>query len=875
MTTPVASPVAITSNPQDPNTIVDDTLYDILCVGFGPSGLSIAVTLADATRQSRASTAASQPLNVCFIERNSKFTWHGDMLIDDTRMQISFIKDLATMRDPTSRFTFLNYLHKEDRLLPFLNMGTFNPYRSEYNAYMGWVADHFGDLCRFGEEVVCIDPVLSEDGTFDRVTVISRRLQDNARMIRTTRNVILAIGGQPRVPDWALSTSPPRSLSASIDGKPQWPGQKTYLPRVIHASKYLGSIPTLLPTRNDPHRIAVVGGGQSAAEIFTDLIDRYPDSQVSMIFRDEALRPADDSPFVNEVVFDPDRTDSFFNKSPEARTALLKKNKSTNYAVVNLDLIERVYAILYKQRLPGGVERHRIISESEVVAAQVDDATGVTGDASVVLHILKRRDGEMPASSKAPVTTPLCFDAVILCTGYQRTLHKRILKSVLPYFETENPSGTPSSPSSIASSVKTACSNGVCSDTYPSGTVNDDEGIVGINPVVERDYRIRAHPSCKVGVYLQGCCEGSHGLSDTLLSVLAVRGVEVVSSLIAKDEVLKSAGFFVAQSHGQDALSVPAVTVGETGSFRSVSPAGSMEGPTGSPTGVIVSPVLVPSAQLSLPASLLSPAGSPVEEEGSAGSVVAEWEWVPFGEDVTMGYLSSRSARLEPTLLNRPLSIPGPGQVVYRRQVSLDASTTTTLTFRVIDPVTDLLVFHSWMNHPRVSYFWREQGGVEKHRQYITNMIETGGGCHTVPLIGCFDSKPFGYFEVYDASLSTLAGRYDVPTTGPGLLPSPPSKTNPQDPTLRFDRGVHMLVGEERFRGPHRVSAWLPALVEYAFCASPYGRETRRVVSEPRIDNEKMVGYLESLGGFLKCGGVNLGHKTAMLMCAEREGRGL
>ena len=48
-------------------------------------------------------------------------------------------------------------------------------------------------------------------------------------------------------------------------------------------------------------RIAVVGSGQSAAEAFIDLNDSYPSVKVDMILRASALKPADDSPFVNEI----------------------------------------------------------------------------------------------------------------------------------------------------------------------------------------------------------------------------------------------------------------------------------------------------------------------------------------------------------------------------------------------------------------------------------------------------------------------------------------------------------------------------------------------------------------------------------------------
>ena len=58
---------------------------------------------------------------------------------------------------------------------------------------------------------------------------------------------------------------------------------------------------------------------------------------------------------------------------------------------------------------------------------------------------------------------------------------------------------------------------------------------------VERHYRLPMQESCKVNVFLQGCCESSHGLSDTLLSVLAVRSKEIVDSLFANFETEKVA----------------------------------------------------------------------------------------------------------------------------------------------------------------------------------------------------------------------------------------------------------------------------------------------------------------------------------------------
>jgi L-ornithine N5-oxygenase len=61
-----------------------------------------------------------------------------------------------------------------------------------------------------------------------------------------------------------------------------------------------------------------------------------------------------------------------------------------------------------------------------------------------------------------------------------------------------------------------------------------EEYIQGSN--VDRNYRLPLRAGSEAGIFLQGCCEDSHGLSDTLLSVLAVRSQEVVESIFAEYE---------------------------------------------------------------------------------------------------------------------------------------------------------------------------------------------------------------------------------------------------------------------------------------------------------------------------------------------------
>ena len=49
---------------------------------------------------------------------------------------------------------------------------------------------------------------------------------------------------------------------------------------------------------------------------------------------------------------------------------------------------------------------------------------------------------------------------------------------------------------------------------------------------LERRYRLPTRAGFQPNIFLQGCCEDSHGLSDTLLSVVAVRSQEVADALL-------------------------------------------------------------------------------------------------------------------------------------------------------------------------------------------------------------------------------------------------------------------------------------------------------------------------------------------------------
>lgn len=176
---------------------------------------------------------------------------------------------------------------------------------------------------------------------------------------------------------------------------------------------------------------------------------------------------------------------------------------------------------------------------------------------------------------------------------------------------------------------------------------------------------------------------------------------------------------------------------------------------------------------------------------------------------------------------------------VYRR---FDPQLGAWISLRTLDIELDLERFNRWQNTPRVLAFWDEGGSLDDHRQYLGKLANDP---HTLTLIGCFDDQPFAYFEAYWAKEDRIAPFYDADD---------------------YDRGIHMLVGEQAHRGPHKVASWLSALTDYLLQDDP---RTRRIVAEPRADNDKMIGYMQAQG-YARIKEFDFPHKRAALMVLER-----
>jgi len=133
----------------------------------------------------------------------------------------------------------------------------------------------------------------------------------------------------------------------------------------------------------------------------------------------------------------------------------------------------------------------------------------------------------------------------------------------------------------------------------------------------------------------------------------------------------------------------------------------------------------------------------------------------------------------------------------------------------------DLDTLHKWMNDPRVLAMWGVGGPKTQQEKFLLDNLTSK---HSFPVIGCWDGRPFGYFEIYwvkEDPLGRLVDHVD-----------------------NYDSGIHLLIGEQEFRGPHRVAVWLSALVHHCFLADI---RTQAVYLEPRVDNTKYVCLLSSI----------------------------
>ncbi|MFI9585749.1 lysine N(6)-hydroxylase/L-ornithine N(5)-oxygenase family protein [Streptomyces sp. NPDC052236] len=416
--------------------------HDLIGIGFGPSNVAMAIALSE----HNAGVDRQEAVTAHFFERQPRFGWHRGMLIDDATMQVSFLKDLVTLRNPSSDFSFLCYLQSKGRLVDFVNGKSLFPLRVEFHDYFEWAAAQVDDMVSYGHEVVAVRPVV-RDGVVEYVDVTAR--SGSEVVVHRARNLVIGTGLRPQMPEGIDRTD-----------------------RIWHNSDLLARVEGLADA--DPSRFIVVGAGQSAAENVAFLHRRFPEAEVCAVFTRYGYSPADDSSFANRI-FDPEAVDEYFAAPDEIKRKLMDYHGNTNYAVVDIDLIDDLYRQAYQEKVLG-TERLRFLNVSRLTdVVETPDKVRTTVESLVT--------GEK---------TPLDADVVVYATGYR-----------------------PADALGLLGDIGEHCHR-------------DDQGRVR----VQRDYRVATDAALQCGIYLQGATEHTHGITSSLLSNTAIRVGEILESIV-------------------------------------------------------------------------------------------------------------------------------------------------------------------------------------------------------------------------------------------------------------------------------------------------------------------------------------------------------
>lgn len=288
--------------------------YDFIAVGVGPFNLSLACL-----------TAPIENLDGLFFDKNDSFNWHPGMLLQDTTLQIPFMADLVTLADPTSPFSFLNYIKEQGKMYSFYIRENFLLLRNEYNQYCQWAIKKLPNIY-FNTEVTAIE--YDENQQLYIVTTLCTKTA--VTTIYKTKKIVLGTGTAPHIP----------KSCQSLKGK------------AIHSSAYIQNKASLQKQKS----ITVLGSGQSAAEVFNDLlqeIDVYG-YQLNWITRSSRFFPMDYSKLTLEMT-SPEYVDYFYNLPSEKRDHLLK-NQKLLYKGINKDLIATIFDTIYNKKVITGID---------------------------------------------------------------------------------------------------------------------------------------------------------------------------------------------------------------------------------------------------------------------------------------------------------------------------------------------------------------------------------------------------------------------------------------------------------------------------------------------------------------------------------------
>ncbi|WP_443041750.1 lysine N(6)-hydroxylase/L-ornithine N(5)-oxygenase family protein [Streptomyces sp. B21-097] len=304
-----------------------DAVHDFVGIGLGPFNLGLACL-----------TEPIAELDGLFLESKPDFEWHAGMFLDGAHLQTPFMSDLVTLADPTSPYSFLNYLKEKGRLYSFYIRENFYPLRVEYDDYCRWAANKLTSV-RFSTTVAEV--------TYDE--------RDELYAVRTTdgdvhraRRLVLGTGTSPYVP----------RACAGLGGD------------FLHNSRYVQHKAELQKKES----ITLVGSGQSAAEIYLDLLSEIDvhGYRLNWVTRSPRFFPLEYTKLTLEMT-SPEYVD-YFRALPEQTRYRLAAEQKGLFKGIDGDLVDEIFDLLYQKSLGGPVPT-RLLTNSALTGASHADGT--------------------------------------------------------------------------------------------------------------------------------------------------------------------------------------------------------------------------------------------------------------------------------------------------------------------------------------------------------------------------------------------------------------------------------------------------------------------------------------------------------------------
>ncbi|MGG3890729.1 lysine N(6)-hydroxylase/L-ornithine N(5)-oxygenase family protein [Metabacillus fastidiosus] len=343
-------------------------LLDVIGIGLGPFNLGLAALLEQVPE-----------VKAKFFEQKQEFQWHPGMLIKGTTLQVPFFADLVTMADPTSRYTFLNYLHEHNRLYKFYFLERFFVPRREYNHYCQWVASQL-ESCSFGKRVDHIERVTQADQTLFKLTVYDQK--EDIQKDYYARHIVIGVGSTPSIP------SDFEHLSSD---------------QIFHSAHFLQNQERC----RHANSITVIGSGQSAAEVFYTLLQEQEDYgyRLNWFTRSKGFFPMEYSKLGLEH-FSPDYKNYFYELPQEKRDEIFQK-QDLLYKGISFSMIGEIYDLLYENSVGSKPLDVHLQALTELVDIKKKEA----GDYQLVCHQWEQ-DKSFTLNS----------EVVILATGYRHEI---------------------------------------------------------------------------------------------------------------------------------------------------------------------------------------------------------------------------------------------------------------------------------------------------------------------------------------------------------------------------------------------------------------------------------------------------------------------